>query len=559
MTDEKIKTVVPMREFERRKAEASRKADRYISKDGGAPSRDVMRVLDELGEMSPVEYGRRRDEIAVRIGTARSFLDKEYKERRKAAKEDSSGEFLRDAEPWPDAVKGTDILAEIRDAANKHAVLPEGGGEVIALWTLFTHCHDCFDISPPLVFNSPTPECGKTVCLTLISYLTPKALMASNISPSAVFRSVDKWHPTLVIDEAETFLGDNEELRGILNSAHNRSGAYVIRVVGDGHEPVRFSTWTPKAVGLIGKLPPTLASRSIHISLKRMLPTDHVSPLREGRTGHLDPLFRKAARWAKDNVNELRKADPTIPKALYGRAADNWRPMFAIADLVGGAWPKQARTIAEKLSGRHSDLAPIMVLEDMLGIFSDKNVEVLKSEEATEALSKMEHRPWPEWKNQKPITTRQLAKLLDHFEIAPKQHCLPDGSNRRGYHINQFDDAQRYLSGPRGNLSAMPLDANETAIFSETMPLEASTALADTKSKKSPNPNGSSGLAAKIPPSGGEKGDSVPNVTVKTDAYISPQLRRALLSGGIPHPVYGSDEFDSLRLPEPALKPVKPT
>jgi putative DNA primase/helicase len=549
MTDDKIKTIVPMREFERRKAEASRKADRYISKDGSAPSPDVERVLDELGEMSPVEYGRRRDEIADRIGTARSFLDKEYKERRRAAKEDSSGEFLRDATPWPDRVKGTDVLAEIRDAASKHAVLPEGSAEVVALWTMFTHCHDCFDISPALVFTSPTPECGKTVCLTLLGCLVPRAMMASNISPSAVFRTVDRWHPTLLIDEAETFVNDSEEMRGILNCAHNRSAAYVIRVVGDAHEPTRFSTWAPKAVGLIGKLPPTLASRSIHISLKRMLPTDKVSPLREGRTGHLDPLFRKAARWAKDNANELRTADPQMPEALYGRASDNWRPLIAIADLAGGEWPKQVRRIAEKLSGRHSELAPIMMLEDMLGIFADKKVEVLKSEEATEVLGKMEHRPWPEWKNQKPITARQLAKLLEHFDIIPKQHWLPDGSNRRGYHISQFEDAKRYLSGLRGNLSAMPLDPNETAIFSERMPLEPETALADTETKKSHSPNGSSGLAAKIPLSGCEKGDSGPNVTIKTDAH-----HRALLSGGIPHPVYGSDEFDSLRLTQPSLK-----
>jgi type I restriction enzyme S subunit len=33
--------------------------------------------------------------------------------------------------------------------------------------------------------------------------------------------------------------------------------AFVIRTVGDGHEPRRFSTWGAKAIALIGKLPDT--------------------------------------------------------------------------------------------------------------------------------------------------------------------------------------------------------------------------------------------------------------------------------------------------------------
>ena len=111
--------------------------------------------------------------------------------------------------------------------------------------------------------------------------LTPRALSASNISPSSVFRTVDKWGPTLLVDEADSFARDNDELRGILNCGHDRSGAFVIRTVGDSHEPKQFCTWAPKAIAMIGKLPVTWQSRSIHIALKRMFPGDYVDPLRQ--------------------------------------------------------------------------------------------------------------------------------------------------------------------------------------------------------------------------------------------------------------------------------------
>ena len=195
-----------------------------------------------------------------------------------------------------------------------------------------------------LAMTSPTPECGKTTVLTLVGELVPRPLPAANITGAAFFRAVDKWLPTVLIDEADTFLRDSDELRGILNSGHNRRNAWVVRTQGDNHEPRRFSTWTPKAIALIGKLPPTLSSRSLHIKLQRKLATDTVAPLRADRLTHLRPLHRKAARWSQDSADALRASDPDLPPELQSRIADNWRPLIAIADLAGGKWPGEEPT-----------------------------------------------------------------------------------------------------------------------------------------------------------------------------------------------------------------------
>ena len=78
-------------------------------------------------------------------------------------------------------------------------------------------------------------------------------------------------------------------------------------------------------MALVGKLPPTLASRSIHI--------------RQDRIGHLKPLLQQAARFAADNATKLHLAEPDMPEAFYGRAADNWRPLLAIADAAADGDP----------------------------------------------------------------------------------------------------------------------------------------------------------------------------------------------------------------------------
>jgi hypothetical protein len=58
---------------------------------------------------------------------------------------------------------------------------------------------------------------------------------------------------TLLVDEADSFIGDKEELRGILNNGFEASGE-VVRVVEVKNEwqPIRFATFYPVALAGIG-------------------------------------------------------------------------------------------------------------------------------------------------------------------------------------------------------------------------------------------------------------------------------------------------------------------
>ncbi|MGA9752422.1 MAG: DUF3631 domain-containing protein, partial [Acidobacteriota bacterium] len=240
---------------------------------------------------------------------------------------------------------------------------------------------------------------------------------------------------------------DSEGLRGILNSGHMRSQAYVTRVVGEDYRVCMYSTWAPKAVALIGELPPTLADRSVTLRMRRRAPNESIERLQLHRLGDMEDLRSMAARWASDHTDELRLLDPEVPASITkDRARDNWRPLLAIADLAGGTWPARARSCALVLTSSGSDTsAAVQLLEDLRSLFQSKGVERLTTEEILAHLNAMDERPWPEWRDRGPLTPRQLALILQRFGIGPTK-WKQNREMCRGYDAAAFEDSfSRYL------------------------------------------------------------------------------------------------------------------
>ena len=288
-----------------------------------------------------------------------------------------------DDEPWPHPVNGADLLDELGTLIEQFLIVPEGAATAVPLWIVHTHLMDCWDVSPILAVTSPTKQCGKTTLLELLSGISARGLPSSNVTAAAIFRTVDKYKPTLILDEADTWMTLSDELRGILNSGHKRSGAWITRNVGDNHEPKLFSTWAAKALALIrsGRAPDTVMDRSIQIRMRRRTRAERVKRLRERRLRTLcEPLRRKCARWAADHRGSLAVADPNLPDVLTDRQQDNWAPLVAIADEAGGAWPEAARKACLILSGAQpdqDDQIGVELLADIRTVFDEKGEEAL--------------------------------------------------------------------------------------------------------------------------------------------------------------------------------------
>ena len=146
-------------------------------------------------------------------------------------------------------------------------------------------------------------------------------------------------------------------------------------------------------------------------------------------------------------MEELRSADPTIPSELHDRAADNWRPLLAIADAAGGDWPTLARAVAGALSEVHSadqESMRTVLLSDIRAIFG--STDRLSSDTIVACLNALDDRPWSEFNKGRQITKAGLARLLKSFEIFPKTVRFPDDRTAKGYYRADFEDAfARYL------------------------------------------------------------------------------------------------------------------
>lgn len=426
-----------------------------------APKPDIDAAIERLAAMTEVDYARARKGEAKRLDiTPIAVLDNAVKALRSENGDGKTKQgrdiVLPEAEPWPEDVDGGELLDQMVAAFNHHLALPDGAAEAMSIWCLHTYCTDAFQNTPRLALTSPEKRCGKTTALTLASALVWRPLSASNITAAAVFRTIESAQPTLILDEADTFIRDSDDLRGILNSGHSRATGFVIRTTGDDHEPRQFSTWGAVAIAAIGALPETLEDRAIMIPMRRRTATESVARLRSDRLHVFQPLCQQARRWADDNIAYLQNADPETPGKLHDRAADNWRPLLAIADRAGGAWPERARQTAITLLAAGDDTSiKTQLLADICDIIGDR--EKIKSVDLVAALTEKEDRPWGEWRRGSPLSAIQLARLLKPFNVAPKPLRFETERQTKGYTRDSFRDAfARYIPGQNTREAPFP-------------------------------------------------------------------------------------------------------
>ena len=327
------------------------------------------------------------------------------------------------------------MLKNLVETFERYVSLPAHASTALALGVVLAHTHTATSILPLIALVSPTKRCGKTTLLMLAGALMPRTLLAGNLTAAAVFRTIEKYTPTLLLDEADSAFAASDELRTLYNAGHTRSTALVIRTVGDDHEPRGFSTWCPKWLALIGTLPSTLMDRAIVIPMQRRSKGAKVLRLRQDRLHQHHVQAQTIARWAVDHLEALKDADPALPEELHDRAQDNWRPLIAIADLAGGEWPQRARRAALALSG--IDLADedptelgTMLLADLRSLFDRLERKQLATTVVLEQLLTLDERPWQDYARGKAVFDNEdggFGAELDYSEIAIARRLVRGG------------------------------------------------------------------------------------------------------------------------------------
>jgi len=377
-----------------------------------------------------------------------------------------SGITFKDPDPWPDPVDGAALLTDLAKTYGRFLMLPEGGAEVLALWTAHTYALDVFDHTGYLAIVSPMKRCGKSTGLQLAKKLARRAISADSITPAALFRMIEHESPTLVMDELDGVPRDSD-LWCVLNSGHSRGGR-VIRTVGDDYKPRSFNTFGAKVLGYIRKakssVPDTVEDRSIRITMQRQKPGER-EKLRSRTLETLAvPLVSKLSRWADDNMKALGDL-PEPPPELDDRAADSWEPLLAVADAAGGPWPERARRLAVQFSSERveddAEDSALLLLMDLRALVDSGALSAesgVSGEEACEALRGLDERPWGSW-GRDGLQPVNLARLLRPFKIKSKQVRIDGGVVRR-YPIASLRDAMARYCPSGSEKPATPATAS---------------------------------------------------------------------------------------------------
>ena len=429
-------------------------------------------VVAWLVTLKPLEYDRVRKQQAKALNVQVKTLDNMVKAEREANIQDDSP--FTDIEPWHEAIDPAQLLDDIASTIQRFIVLDKHQAQTAALWVSACWFIDVINCAPIALINAPEKQCGKSQLLTALGKLAPRTAQASGISPSVLFRMIEKYQPTLFIDEVETVLKDNEELRGLVNAGHTRDSAYVWRSVAkaDDFEPKRFSVWGMKAIAGINaiKLAETVTDRSIVFELRRKTATEKVERIRHAEAGLFESLASKLARFSDDYSEQVRQSRPNLPDALGDRAQDNWEPLLQVASVAGGHWLDTALKVALQLSD--ATVTPISsaneLLADIQEVFETKGVNRITTTELIITLCDDPEKSWATYNRGKKLSPWQLSHKLKDYGIASKDLRFAYDGVKKGYEIGQFDDAfKRYLSLPPENeiILATTLQANDSVVL----------------------------------------------------------------------------------------------
>lgn len=406
----------------------------------------VVEMVQKLAELEPVAYDRVRLPSAEGLDIRPETLDLLIKEHRRKFQNNNSMPY-EDVYPWHSPISPHELLDEITITVKRFIVCQNETAIATTLWIAMTWFIDVIDVAPLAVITAPEKRCGKSQLLSLLSRLTYRAISASNITPAALFRCIDLWHPTLLIDEADTFMRENEELRGIINCGHTRENAKVVRTVGKEFTVKSFYVWGAKALAGIGKLSDTIMDRAIPLILRRKKNDEHVDRLRHAEPDLFPTLASKLARFSQDYSESVRAARPRLPASLHDREQDNWEPLLAIASVAGDVWLQRAVHAAQKISGisEQSTSIGVELLTDLECVIDNIRSDRISTADLLAGLCKDQEKLWATYNRGTQMTARQLSNRLREFGIV--SNTIRFGSTTaKGYMFADFGDAfNRYL------------------------------------------------------------------------------------------------------------------
>jgi hypothetical protein len=235
------------------------------------------------------------------------------------------------------------LVKDLEDFFENRAYLPVNAALVLSFFSLNTWVFDAFDSTPYISLDSATPGCGKNTVMNLLEAVCARPKMLASASEAALFRTIDQYHPTVLLDEAELLAGRGERaeyLRSIANAGYKKGGS-VPRCVGQTNELQNFEVFCPKVFAAIGGLTGALLDRCIVLHMEKA-PAGHVRKSTRQRhlrrdSAQIRERIEAYAEQYRENLILLYQKEPDEGywPQLRDRELELWGPLLIHARLIG--------------------------------------------------------------------------------------------------------------------------------------------------------------------------------------------------------------------------------
>jgi len=228
-----------------------------------------------------------------------------------------------------------DLVGEIQAFIHRYVDVSPRFERIASYYVLFSWLHDCFAELPYLRLRGDYGS-GKTRFLLTVGSLCYKPIFASGAtSTSAIFRMLDSFHGTLIIDEGDFRYSDEKsDLIKIFNNG-NQKGLPVIKTEMSGtreFNPRAFEVFSPKILASRGSFDDkALESRFLtEESGGRTLRPD--IPI------NLPPIYKEEARALRNklllyrfrNHGQARKPFAPLDARIEPRLRQIFMPLMSI-------------------------------------------------------------------------------------------------------------------------------------------------------------------------------------------------------------------------------------
>jgi Protein of unknown function (DUF3631) len=379
--------------------------------------------------------------------------------------------------PCMEPVDAKQLFAEIIQVLKRYIVMSDHAAIGVALWIIHTYCYERFGYSPILMINSPERGCGKSVALGTVAKFVPRPLECANITVAALFRVVENRKPTVLLDEADTFLEGKPDLAGILNKGFEQGGMVLrVETVGDRFVEVGYRVYGPKAlagIALERHLPDATLSRGIQIPMRKRIKGEAVERLRCSDPNMFSRLRSQINQFVHDYEEQLSQGYSDMPEELDDRAQDCWEPLFTIASCIGTEALSMARAAALATNANNRDVQSVSnsLLACVREVLMGYEGKYIPTADLVEKLTNDADMGWNIYNKGFPITPRQLSNNLKPYGIEPKTVRISDKYTPKGYELYDFKDAfERYLKPVEINdvINEIPAASSSTLLIRES-------------------------------------------------------------------------------------------